>query len=561
MATDERVSADAPLTRLRSALAGPQGYERVDALLSADDPAAAVGALSVPDLYLLVRQVGFADAQDLLALASPTQLRGCIDLDIWDRDGLALPKLEPWLTALVEAGFERLGEVWARLDPELTALYLARHTVIYDLSQDEEPDDSDDRPVVLTPDTFFALKLLDDRHDSAQLVHRIIDDLYRADLALARHTILSAKTEPLAYLEEMSYRWRSGRMADLGYVEYHEALEVFRPLDPSHVRIGEGSEDRFGDIVEGDEVLSPRNMPAPVAEHAMGRSFLARALDRVTELEHAERLEMALMVLVNKVLAAARVSPGDEEVLRLGADHATATLALGLETVSRGDVDRAAEALRTVSLTRLHRAGYTVTMRLGRLARALAPRSTTAGSPADAVLAALTRLRPFFARELEVPPGEGPRPIESLADVRCIAAELTRLALRIAVAEALGIDLLAMAEKPEPRPELDDHARTALARALAGGEATSAPLSTADIAGLRSRAFLGKQLSTAARDSASRALLLALDRANVVAGRELLPPLMERWLDDLESSFAALPPGTDPDPRFFTGVLLDRALS
>lgn len=569
-----------PLSHLRARLAAPRGKRRMDALLSADDPGEAVATLSSTEVYQLVHEVGFGEATELLALATPEQVRGCLDLDAWDRDHLRVEAITPWLSALAEAGYEKLGEVWEKLDPEFTALILARSARIFDLTLDEEPDEGDDeggRPVILTPDTFFAVQITAEDTESARLVQQIIDHLYRADPsgALARHTLMAARSEPPAELEEMSYRWRSGRMADMGYVEFHEALEVYRPLDASAVAIGEGTEDRFGS--GADAGTSPGVLPVPIAERVVGRSFLARALDLVDLVDVAQqgrepaqpgapagqggelggeidRLEMAMAVLVNKVLAAARVSPGNREAVEVGAEHATATLALGLEVVSQGDLERAARALRTISFTRLHRVGYTVTIKLARLARSLAPRVVTAGESTNALMSALCNPRPFFPRELDRPPGAGVRPFESLDDVRVVAEELTRLTLRVAIASALGVDLLAMAHKPEPRPALDDHVRTALVHAMLGPGFSATPLTTGDLARLRDVAFVQGELEMAARHRATQALLAHLDSAAITAARDHLPELVVGWFRDIEDSLGPLPP--DPDPRFIAGVLV-----
>lgn len=540
-----------PLSRLRARLAAPRGTRKIDALLGADDPSEAVAALPPIEVHELVHEVGFADALELIALATPAQLRGCMDIDAWNRDSMELGGVLPWLGALVEAGYERLGQVWAELDAELAALILARTTHIYDLSLDDEPDDSDGQPMVTTPDTFFAIKLTADDDDTVRLIHRIIDDLYRADPsgALARHTIMAARSEPMAELEETSYRWRTGRMADLGYVEFYEALEVFRPLEPGAVRIEEGSEDRFGDMVEASTPL-----PVPIAERVVGRSFLARALDRIEDAREIERLELALVVLVNKVLSAARVSPGDQEAIAIAADHATATLALGLEAVSQGDVARAARALETVSLTRLHRVGTTIPLRLAHMARALTPRAITAGGSTDALLEALCRRRPFFPRELDQPPGSGVRPFESTDDVRVVAEALTKLALRVAIADGLGVDVLAMAQRPEPRPALDDHVRTALVRAMLGEPLAPVALGAGDIARFVRTAMAKGSIVPQARDAARRALEARLDTAEITAARQYLPELLHAWLADLEDALGHLPP--DPDPRFIDRVLV-----
>ena len=133
-----------------------------------------------------------------------------------------------------------MAATWDALDGELTALIFARWLTIYDLSLGEDPEDGDERPFMTTPDTFFAIKFPEDE-STALLARRIIEDLYRADMVLARHTLMSAHSEPVAELEEMSYRWRAGRMADIGYVDYYTALEVYRPIQAATVVIGENT--------------------------------------------------------------------------------------------------------------------------------------------------------------------------------------------------------------------------------------------------------------------------------------------------------------------------------
>src|SRR5262245_4325292 len=126
----EPTGPEGPLARLRAALAGPRGYRRVDALLSATDAAAAVAALAPNELFELVHEVGFADAADIIHLATPEQIRGCLDLDAWDKDHVQIEPMKPWLQSIMDAGFEKVGAVWAGLDAELRALFLQRHVQI-----------------------------------------------------------------------------------------------------------------------------------------------------------------------------------------------------------------------------------------------------------------------------------------------------------------------------------------------------------------------------------------------------------------------------------------------
>jgi len=535
-----------PLDRMRAQLAGPRGYRRIDALLSSDDAAGAVAALTTGEMFELVHEVGFEDAADLIHLATPEQIQGCLDLDGWTKDELDVAPLAPWLSSLLDAGFEKFGEVWARLDAELRALIFQRQVKIYDTTLGEGPDDDNDGAFMPTSDGFFVLELTGD-DDSQRLVMRIVEDLYRADGALARHTIMSARSEPPAELEEQSYRWRAGRLADMGYVDFYDALELFRPLEPTQIQIGEGTHDH----TLGDDA----RLPIVVVEQVIGRSFLARAIAAIVDPGEAERIETGLMVLVNKVLAAGRARPGQVEVVRRGALYATSTLSLGLETVARGDVDRATQALASVGMERLFRVGYTVSQKLARLAVALAPRSITAGSPARELVAALCSPRPLFARAADDPPASGVRPFEAAADLRRAGAILTELTVRIALVEGLGVDVVAAGQAPEPRPSLDDHIRTALARAVVGGEFTGEALSQPELTSLRDRGMADGRLTEAARAAGHAAIRSRLGAAQLSASGPIVARLVNGWIDDLTAILGGVT-DAEIDPRFVEGVLV-----
>lgn len=538
-----------PLARLRAQLAGPRGYRRIDALLSSDDAEAAIAALSPGEIFELVHEVGFEDAADLIHLATPSQIQGCLDLDGWTRDQLEVATLRPWLSSLLDAGFEKFGQVWSQLDTELRALIFQRELKIYDLTLGEEPGDDvdDDVPILTTPDRFFLLELRGDEA-SQRLMTQLVEDLYRADLDLARHTIMAARSEPPAELEEASYRWRSGRLADLGYVDFYDALDLFRPLELSQVHIGEGSQDH----IIGEDT----HLPVVVAEAVVGRSFLARALAALGDPGEAERIEAGLMVLVNKVLAAGRARPGQAEVVKRGALYATATLSLGLETVARGDVERGTQALGSIALERLFRVGHTVTVKLARLALALAPRSLTAGSPARELVAALCSPRPLFSCAADDPPAPGVRPFESSADLRRAGELLTGLTVRIALVEGLGVDVVATGQLPEPRPGLDDHIRTALARAAIGGELRGEALSQPELTALRDRGMADGVFTPAARATAQAAIGRRLGAAQLSAAGPIVARLVDGWLDELQQIFGGVR-DAEIDPRFVEGVLVE----
>jgi hypothetical protein len=116
-----------------------------------------------------------------------------------------------------------------------------------------------------------------------------------------------------------------------------------------------------------------------------------------------------------------------------------------------------------------------------------------------------------------------------------------------------------MGQLPEPRPELDDHIRTALARVLATGkpELGGDALSQAELVQLRKTAFdsAGK-LTDLARRAAHAAINARLGAAQLAASGVVLSRLVDSWLDDLERILGGIK-DTEIDPRFVEGVIVE----
>ncbi len=166
-----------------------------------------------------------------------------LDFAIWERDQINPAAYGEWLAAIAAAPFERIGRWMKGIDSELLGLILRRGAAIYDLSEGAPPEEPEGT-FYPTPDGFFVLDVrvspvVDDGPDPARALITLIDALYRTDHEFARHMIVGAIGELDAELEESAYRWRQARMADLGFADYYEALEVYRELDPATVRIGD----------------------------------------------------------------------------------------------------------------------------------------------------------------------------------------------------------------------------------------------------------------------------------------------------------------------------------
>jgi hypothetical protein len=421
------------LSRFRAGLSRGRRLRRADLLFAAADTRGAIRALPGDEFYYVLHELGFPDASEILRYGTPEQVQAALDFAVWDRDQLAPERVEEWLGAMVEAPSEAIA-AWARgIDVELLALLLRRRARIYDLTLEEPPDEPEGM-LFNTPDTFFALDLLGDE-DARQVTLQLLDALYSHDLSFSRRVLVGTRGELDVELEEQAYRWRSGRMADLGFTEYYEALEVYREIDPASVRVGGLPAPRVRPLVDEGESASLR-IPSTLAERLGSGSPFARAVSGVSAKEELANLNASLVALSNRVLAADRVTPGDDEAVAAVLGRMVATLDLAVEFASRGRAEDAVLAVQTVPLVRLFQLGVSLVGKVRRLAVTLTRKTPFSNLGTDLslfddseteVLTACARLRPMFPKVLDTPPAPGERPFGSLEDLRVATAALERM--------------------------------------------------------------------------------------------------------------------------------------
>jgi hypothetical protein len=556
------------LSHYRARLGRGRRLRRADALLEAPDLAAAVRALPGDELYYVLHEMGLVEGGEILAVATAEQLSVVLDFALWDRDQMSPAALAEWLEALAAAPVERIGRWLAGLDTELVGLILRRGARIIDLTQEAAPEEPEGI-FYPTPDGFFLLDVRvvpvvqgnelgsEEGPDPARALIRLVDALYRTDKDFARRILVGATGELDAELEEAAYRWRQGRMSDLGFADYYEALEAYRPLDPASVKIGNGP-GRTRTVVDaqpGDDGAALR-MPTALVERLADTegSPFARAAQKLAAGDEVDELRFALVTLTNRVLAADRIAPGDDEAVADVLERLVATLDLAVERLGQGDDARGADALRSVPLGRLFRLGVSLIGKVKQLALALrgegpfGKRGFDLAESDDAVvLEAVTRLRPMFPRLLEARPAAGERPFRSLGDLARAAAAVEQAAAAQALARGLGIATQDLAPDgpalggtgmDEAALDLGVLARTALvARLLAGGETKRAarpgrfqPLAPADVKAFEALLVGGKRKwpqLTPALEKGARAILAAAAPPALAAAAAAVA---DRWI-------------------------------
>lgn len=411
--------------------------DRLDFLLSSSTPMRLVRALPDAEFYMAVREVGPADSQPLLALASASQLTHLFDLETWRGDRFDAERSGGWLAVLLDAGEPAL-ERWLRsADDDALTLVMQRwlRTAPIEAPEMDDPHgrgetEWGDERGLMSPDGNYRLRPVIAEH--APAAHRLLQIFYVKFPERYAQTMWQAVWELPAELEEAALRWRQSRMEEHGYPPRDEALSVYAA--PT------GTRARPEPPVPSDPGALPvSRLPVRVLPQD---GVFAQALSRMSASRH-ERLLHEAISLGNWLLVADGADTGDPAAHRHALRRALGYVTVALEMREPGDPDETCLLLDSVPLLELFREGYAQAGELQRLAHALRERGWAAAHPEALRLVdepLLGRLRGLFEPRplyLELRNDEAPtlRGFESLTEI-----EQTRLA--VDTVRAVGVFLV-----------------------------------------------------------------------------------------------------------------------
>jgi hypothetical protein len=482
MAKDpEKALTLAELEAVRGRLAQASGKRRLDLILDVRDPGALVRALPPDELYFTIREIGLADSVELVQLASAEQFKVLLDLDAWRQGRFEPRRALPWLRAARVGALDdaraaaRLARKQRALDPELALLIFRDALVVHDLKVDEDPEYTSDR-TFRTADNCYLVEFLVDGSEYVA-VRGLIDDLQAEDAFKLSRLLASLAWELPAELEETALRWRTGRLADLGYPSLEEALSWYaRP----QARPAEAP---------GTPSRAPGFFLAPLAEG----SLLARGAAGLAT-EDRQALELQLIGAGNAILVADGIDPVDLDQVRTAVTGARAMVELGLARLAGDDVARATEALTDTPVKRLFQEGFGLVLercwraeRLFKAGGAGARRAPLLDAPLGEMLSALSGRRPRYWPGLELPRDAWGTPSASVSEGRRFLsqADLARTDAALDLAEGLaGLALelgLATTHADGAAPRLSALYLTALANQRLGRAFAPTPIPAADL--------------------------------------------------------------------------------
>jgi hypothetical protein len=425
-----RVYAD-----LRGTLSATEsGSKRLDLILSSSDPGGLVRSLPAQDVYLLIKDIGVASAGELVGLASSTQFRTFLDLDGWKKDRFEVPRALAWIIAARSRGAPSLDRKLRDIDLEVVELVLRATTRVF--SAEETPDLQTKGVSYRTPDGQYVVEITVDGPE-LEAVRGVIDRLYERDPIAAARFLEACRWDIPSELEETAYRFRSGRLADLGFPDLAEALSYLAYRDPDAP-------------VSSEAVRVPQSAGFFLSRLVAGAPFLDQVVSRLDP-EARDRFSAALPLVANAVLVFESVDVGEPADVQRAMQGVRDTLSLGVEHAARGDPERGAAILAKAPLKDLFRIGVSLALKLKfradslmRTGRASFPTSSNTplfDTPIAEAIVAVRHRRPLYAPLVEGPSGAvAPRHFRSRAEIGRVEAAIAAGEKVSEVFKALGFD-------------------------------------------------------------------------------------------------------------------------
>ncbi|MGB9698414.1 MAG: DUF6178 family protein [Thermodesulfobacteriota bacterium] len=465
---------------INSILALP-GKNRIEKILDSPHPAALVAKIPEIEIFLTIKEVGEQDALDLISLTTPEQLTYLLDLDLWDKDQILPDRFLFWLEILEQCGTNKLRQFFRTADIEFLGSAFRKVLRVHQSPYPEEAPEEKKGAPLFSLDQIYYLEFLEEKN--APLLMRLFHFLYASlpDVyqALMEQIFWGIPAED----EELALRWRNGRLADQGFPNFDEALEIYSYFPPEKIK-----RSRFFVLPKLEESFHP----PMYLEVASKGTFLGLTLQNDLPEETKERIKWELTGLINRVLIADGSHLGDVEALYQSARKALQTLDLGLKYLSQENPAEARQLLEKIPLTRIFQAGFSLTLDLKRKAQELMQKGWLANiprradildSPLKETIKGLLRKRPLFFNE-----NTGNfTPFAALTEISLTADRLDKIScLGEIILELFGIsvDELSNIEK-EPcfftDPPLSTICLTFLAQGFLHGSSKLAPLTILEL--------------------------------------------------------------------------------
>ncbi|SLM27656.1 putative metal-dependent hydrolase of the beta-lactamase superfamily [Desulfamplus magnetovallimortis] len=284
-----RISKEKKMAALRAEVLAKSPEKALDAILDAPLPATFVQSFPDQDLHFLMHYIGEDDFLPILSLATSQQWEYIMDVEVWNRDRLDIASLTRVMELLFKADPHRLLRWTITEKTEFLEYYLFRNLEIRVREHDEDPSDFGDGFETIDSVIYFRFPNIDAQREleaggahrdgslcdsedldasviengivegaiadeesdfdadvkneiinsaeaSGSLITDMLNTLADMDIGVFQALMFETSSVIPAETEEEQFRLKNIRLAEKGFLPYHEAVAIYQPVDPDSLK-------------------------------------------------------------------------------------------------------------------------------------------------------------------------------------------------------------------------------------------------------------------------------------------------------------------------------------
>lgn len=352
------------LATARRQILSLEGRQALDAILDHPQPQALIHSFAEEDLTFLIHDIGPDDAMDLIAMASDRQWEYILDVETWEKDRLNLTAVTEWMGRMIDADPRRFVRWMAAEKPQLMEYLLFHSIEVVIREHDQDPSDFADG--FITWDDVYYFRVADEKYapDATadfmgrhqDLIINMMHLLAEDDHVFYQETLLRSACVIPAETEEEAFRLRNFRLAEKGFLPFHEAVGVFQPINAKQLK-------KRKKILR--EQADPDFFaPAPIHPASMmdDTRIFAQALKKIADFMLLQQLQTEFAGVCNRLIGAESEPVRSRDQLKAIVNKACAWISMGLERLILGDpaggIEKTIEHIKAYPLIDLFRAGY-----------------------------------------------------------------------------------------------------------------------------------------------------------------------------------------------------------
>ena len=371
--TLHRMEKEKKMALLRAEVLAKPSEKALDAVLEAPFPTALIQSFPDQDLHFLMHHIGEDDFLPILSRATSSQWEYLLDVEVWHRDQLNPVAMTRMMALLYKADPQRLLR-WGIMEKlDFVEYYLFRHLEIRVREHDEDPSDFGDGFETLDSVIYFRFPLglerdalssemedesngeggssgsgamdgdNDDDDDDAKvnaalksemlkgaeaaemLITEMLNTLADMDLSVYQGLLMESSAVISAETEEEQFRLRNVRLAEKGFLPYHEAVAIYQPLDPANMT--ERPAYYLDHSLYADDLPLPPQFPF---SSVTGKSLFVAALAQI-DTDVAVNLQAEFAFLVNALISTEKAPIRSIQALEKSVEKCCGYLSIGIE--------------------------------------------------------------------------------------------------------------------------------------------------------------------------------------------------------------------------------------